>query len=88
MHLAQLIKKRLPIESHVTVIYKERVALLSKQQKATETPKTVFYRLKIILTEARNAIRDAEVWAKPAYKLRTNHTGKLIQCDSTMQLKV
>jgi hypothetical protein len=55
VQLAHIIEKRLPVESHVTTVYKERIATLSKQQRAKETPKTVLYRIKQILTSSMTA---------------------------------
>ena len=78
LELAQIIEKRLPVESHVTTLYKQRTAALSKQQKANNTPLLVIRRIKLILTEARTLIREALVWNHPARNIRTNQTGKII----------
>ena len=82
--MAKILIRRLPIENHVTTVFKQRTALLSAEERLKEYPITVLLRLKLILHEARVAVRAAAPYTRCCREeccgltVRTNSTGKYI----------
>ena len=77
--LSKILVGRLPIDCHQTTLFKQQMALLSPHCLSTETPRSVCNRLKNILFEARQIVREAAVFMSLSDgAIKVNATGKLI----------
>jgi hypothetical protein len=75
--LSKIISNRLPIDSQIAAAYKTAMALLTEFQRKHDTPQNVIYRIKKIMTLARQEIRASSKWLTQGFEFSTDKKGNL-----------
>jgi hypothetical protein len=86
--LSLVVSNRLAKELAITAIYKERMLLLSREQRHHDTPVEVCRRIKLILMEARTLIRETQKFFTPGKRVTLDHKGMIIQTTKKSGSKV